>query len=216
MQQQINLYHPIFRRQEKKFSAKAMLQASAAVVAGILLMYVYSAWQLNSLRAQSTQIDREIAASGTQLSQIGAQIASRPADPALIQEISRLEAMVDIGQRLRALLKTEEFANSQGFSHHLVAFARQHVSGVWLTGMSIYGNGSDLTIEGRTYDPELVPKYLHQLTAEKALAGALFQTFTMNRPQDKNGTSANFVEFQVKTSATERKAATPDKKAKTP
>ena len=47
IQQQINLYHPIFRKQEKKFSAKAMFQAGAVVVGGIVIMYAYSAWQLN-------------------------------------------------------------------------------------------------------------------------------------------------------------------------
>ena len=50
MNQQINLYHPIFRRQEKKFSARAMLQASGLLLAGTVIMYAFPSWQGGALR----------------------------------------------------------------------------------------------------------------------------------------------------------------------
>ena len=221
IQQQVNLYHPIFRKQEKKFSAKAMLQASAVVVGGIVLMYAYSAWQLDSLRQHSAQIDREMAAATKQIEQMGKQLASRKADPALQAEIKRLEALADAGQRLRGILQRERFGNTVGFSNHLIAFARQHVAGVWLTGVSIQGGGADLTVEGRTTDPELLPKYLQKLSAENSLSGTQFQTFVMNRPDEEPTEgkpppkqaaktkeaevklAANYVEFMVKTDVIE-------------
>jgi len=212
IQQQINLYHPIFRRQEKKFSAKAMLQAGGAVLAGIVLMYGYSAWQLGSLRQHAAQIDREMTAATKQIGEMGKQIAGRRADPALQAEIKRTEALVDSSQRLRGILQRERFGNTVGFSNHLIAFARQHVAGVWLTGVSIQGGGADLTVEGRASDPELLPKYLQKLSAENSLSGTQFQTFVMNRPEEKpaeNKAAANktteknpladYVEFLVKT-----------------
>ncbi len=216
IQQQVNLYHPIFRKQEKKFSAKAMFQAGAAVVGGIVLMYAYSAWQLGSLRQHSAQIDREMAAATKQIEQMGKQFAGRQADPALQNEIKRLEALVDTSQRLRGILQHERLGNTVGFSDHLIAFARQHVAGVWLTGVSIQGGGADLTVEGRTTDPELVPKYLQKLSAENSLSGTQFQTFVMNRPDEKpdehkatpnkpaeTKVAANYVEFLVKTDIVE-------------
>jgi len=216
IQQQINLYHPIFRKQEKKFSAKAMFQAGAAVLVGIVLMYAYSAWQLGSLRQYSAQIDREMAAVTKQIEKMGKQLAGRQADQALQNEIKRLESLVDASQRLRAILQRERFGNTVGFSEHLIAFARQHVAGVWLTGVSIQGAGADMTVEGRTTDPELVPKYLQKLSAETSLSGTQFQTFVMNRPDEKATDSkaatkkpadakvaANYVEFLVKTDVIE-------------
>lgn len=216
IQQQINLYHPIFRKQEKKFSAKAMFQAGAVVVGGIVIMYAYSAWQLNSLRQHSTQIDREMTTATKQIEQIGKQLAARKADPAIQAEIKRLEMLVDASQRLRGVLQRERFGNTVGFSDHLIAFARQHVAGVWLTGVSIQGGGVDLTVEGRTTDPELVPKYLQKLSAENSLSGTQFQTFVMNRPDEKpdehkaatkkpaeTKVAANYVEFLVKTDVIE-------------
>lgn len=221
IQQQVNLYHPIFRRQEKKFSAKAMFQAGAAVVGGIVLMYAYSAWQLSSLREHAAQVDREMATATKQIEQIGKQLASRQADPAVLAEVKRLEALVDASQRLRGILKRERFGNTAGFSNHLIAFARQHVSGVWLTGVSIQGGGVDMTVEGRASDPELLPKYLQKLSAETSLSGTQFQTFVMNRPDEKPAESkgpagraapnkpeetkvaANYVEFLVRTDLVE-------------
>lgn len=221
IQQQINLYHPIFRKQEKKFSAKAMFQAGAVVVGGIVIMYAYSAWQLGSLRQHSAQIDREMTATTKQIEQMGKQLAARKADSALQAEIKRLEALVDASQRLRAILQRERFGNTVGFSEHLIAFARQHVAGVWLTGVSIQGGGVDLTVEGRASDPELLPKYLQKLSAENSLSGTRFQTFVMNRPDEEPGekktasnkpaqnkstetkVAANYVEFMVKTDIVE-------------
>lgn len=221
IQQQINLYHPIFRKQEKKFSAKAMFQAGAVVVGGIVIMYAYSAWQLSSLRQHSAQIDREMTAATKQIEQMGKQLAGRQADQALQTEIKRLEALMDTSQRLRAILRRERFGNTVGFSEHLIAFARQHVAGVWLTGVSIQGGGVDLTVEGRASDPELLPKYLQKLSAENSLSGTRFQTFVMNRPDEEPdekkaasnkptpnksaGTkvAANYVEFMVKTDIVE-------------
>jgi len=204
IQQQVNLYHPIFRRQEKKFSALAMLQAGGAVLGGIILIYAYSAWQLSSLRQASAQIERETVTATQQIEQMGRQLASRPADPALKDEVQRLEMMVDASQRLRGVLQRERFGNTEGFSNHLIAFARQHVAGVWLTGVSIDGAGEDLTVEGHSSDPELVPRYLQKLSAEKILSGTQFQTFVMNRPEGK---ATNYVEFLVKTGVTEIKSS---------
>lgn len=221
IQQQVNLYHPIFRKQEKKFSAKAMFQAGAAVVGGIVLMYAYSAWQLGSLRQHSAQIDREMIAATKQIEKMAKQLAGRQADQALQNEIKRLESLVDASQRLRGILQRERFGNTVGFSEHLIAFARQHVAGVWLTGVSIQGAGADMTVAGRTTDPELVPKYLQKLSAESSLSGTQFQTFVMNRPNVKAAESkatatkaapnkasdtkvaANYIEFLVKTDVIE-------------
>ena len=186
------------------------------MVGGIVIMYAYSAWQLDSLRQHLAQIDRDTAAATKQIEQMGKQLACRKAYPALQAAIKRLEALADAGQRLRGTLQRERFGNTVGFSNHLIAFARQHVAGVWLTGVSIQGGGADLTVEGRTTDPELLPKYLQKLSAENSLSGTQFQTFVMNRPDEKPDenkaapnkpaeakVAANYVEFMVKTDIVE-------------
>ena len=47
--QQINLYHPIFRREPKLFSAGVMLRAWLALLAVGLLAAGFDAWQVASL-----------------------------------------------------------------------------------------------------------------------------------------------------------------------
>lgn len=205
IQQQINLYHPIFRKQEKKFSAKAMLQAGIVVVAGIMLMYAYSAWQLKSLREQTAQIEHERTAAMKQIEEMGKRISGQSADPLLKQEVARLEALLENSQRMRALLQQGGADNIQGYSNQLAAFARQHMAGVWLTGVSIVGSGNEIRVEGRTTEPELVPQYLQKLSAEKSLSGTQFHTFVMNRPQEKKGSATNYVEFLVTTATKDEK-----------
>ncbi len=53
--QQINLYRPIFRKQEKKFSALAMLQAGGAIAVGIAIIYGLIWWQVRDLREEMRQ-----------------------------------------------------------------------------------------------------------------------------------------------------------------
>jgi hypothetical protein len=47
MQQQINLYHPVFRKQAKVFSATTLLQIGAAVLLLIILGHAH--WTLRDM-----------------------------------------------------------------------------------------------------------------------------------------------------------------------
>lgn len=199
IQQQINLYHPIFRKQEKKFSAKAMLQSGAVVIAGITLMYVYSWWQVNSLKTQEARIEREQQIAMKQIEEMTKRISGQAADPLLKQEVARLESLLETTQRMRDLLQQGRAGNTQGYSNHLIAFARQHTAGVWLTGVSIVGGGDEIKVEGRTTEPELVPQYLQKLSAEKSLSGTQLNTFVISRPEAKKGPAPHYVEFLATT-----------------
>jgi hypothetical protein len=58
-----------------------------------------------------------------------------------------------------------------------------------------------MTLAGRSTNPELVPRYMQKLSAEKTLSGIEFRVFQMNRPAvDAKEPDAHYVEFQVKTS----------------
>ena len=211
--QQVNLYHPIFRKQQKRFSAKAMVQAGAGVVLGTLLMYGYAWWQTASLRHQAAQATAELETARKRLDTFNHQLAARQIDPRLAQEARDLELRANAAERVGQLLAGQALAGSTGYSKYFVAFARQHVSGVWLTGFSVADAGEDVTLNGRTANPELVPQLLQRLSQEEALNGARFHVFQLQRPEkgDKSE-SRGYVEFVVKTTD-ER---TLDKSAKKP
>ena len=206
MSQQVNLYHPIFRKQEKKFSARTMLQAGVFIMVAIVLMYAYGWVQVGYLRVQAGQIGDQYAQEVKRLQDASSRLAARKSDPQLEQEAQRLEARIAAVQHIREISKHDYFAGIDGYSKYFIAFSRQRLSGLWLTGFTITGAGEQLVLEGRTETPELVPQYLQKLSAEKLLAGTTFEIFHMTRPagvgvQDPTDKGmAPYVDFVIKTS----------------
>lgn len=201
MSQQINLYRPIFRKQEKKFSARAMLQAGAAIAGGVVVIYGLLAWQVAALREDARQVERQLAASQKRLQDVTQKLGPGAKSQLLADEVTRLEKQVAARLRVQEILRQGIFTNARGYSDFLEAFARQHVPGVWLTGFDITGAGENLRLSGRTTDPAKVPRYVQRLSGEQALTGKEFQVFVLSRPDKKNGAeNGAYVDFIFRTS----------------
>ncbi len=199
MSQQVNLYQPVFRKQKRKFSALAMLQATVLVVLGIGLLYGYTWWQVRQLRAEAAQTDKQLASLTKRLDETVRQFGERLQSKDLQAQVQKLQEQVAEKQRLQQILQSAQF-NTQGFSDYFIAFARQHIPGVWITGLDITGAADQLTLSGRSTNPELVPRYLQKLSAEKRLSGIEFRTFQMSRGgADTKSGAASYVEFMAKT-----------------
>lgn len=211
MMQQINLYRPIFRKQEKKFSAMAMLQAGGAIVVGIAVIYGLMVWQVRGLRAELLQTDARLAAANKRLHQATSRFGPGASSKQLEQQVADLEKQIAARRRVRELLARGIFSNTTGYSDFFVAFARQHIAGVWLTGFDITGAGEDMRLQGRATDPAQVPRYVQRLSAEAALAGKNFQVFAMTRPQEdrKRDRRAPYVEFLLRTGSAGEKGRSP-------
>ncbi len=76
MIQQINLYSPIFRKEQKRFSAVAMLQASGLLLAGVVIIYAFLFWQVNSLRAAVKQADAQSASAAKRMEDIAQRFSA--------------------------------------------------------------------------------------------------------------------------------------------
>lgn len=199
MRQQVNLFQPIFRKQKKKFSAKAMLQAIGLVAVGVLLLFAHTYWQATQLRAETRQAEQRLAAVSKQRDDVMQRFGKRFEGRGVEDELARLEKMVAERQQLQEILRRGIFSNTEGFSGYMAAFARQHLDGVWLTGFNITGAADHMSLRGRSNDPELVPRYLQRLSAEKRLSGIEFKAFQLTRPKDAK-TASGHVDFVVNTS----------------
>lgn len=220
MSQQINLYSPIFRRQEKKFSARAMLQAGGAIVAGIALLAGLNVWQIAMLRAEVRTVDKQYAQALKQLEDASRQFKPRIGDQRLEEEANKLEAILSSSAQAQQLLRRDVFGDSRGYSTYFIALARQSVSNLWLTHIDIVGAGESIELSGRTTLPERVPQYLQKLSSEKVLSGAEFKVFRLERPmgeeQDpaaradsrKKPNPADYVEFTIRTAPASGAAGT--------
>ncbi len=200
MSQQINLYQPIFRKEEKKFSTVAMLQSVGLVAIGVMALYAFTWWQTGALRDELKRVEQNHAAASKRLADASEKFGPHKGPSALDSEISRLEGEIVAKQQIQEILQRGIFSNTSGFSDYLASFARQRIPGVWLTGFDITGAAEQMSLSGRTTDPELVPRYMQKLSLEKRLSGIEFRTFQMNRPEpDTKNPESMFVEFQAKT-----------------
>lgn len=213
MNQQVNLYHPIFRKEEKKFSAATMLQAGLIVLLGVGLMYGYAAWRTMALRAQQQDINAQYVAALARLNDVSAKLPMRRASARLEQEVRDLESRIEAVQVIRTVARRDLFKGSAGYSDTLLALARQSTSGLWITSLTLGGSGDGMVLAGRTQSPELVPGYLQRLAAEKTLAGQQFEIFQMTRPErtpadiikHTDAVLEPYIDFEVRSKPLEKK-----------
>lgn len=199
MSQQVNLYQSAFRKQRRKFSAATMLQATVLMVLGIGFLYGYTYWQVRQLRTDVAQTDKQLASLTKRLDETMSQFGERLQSKDLQAQVQKLQQQLLEKQNLQQILQSAQF-NTVGFSGYFIAFARQRVPEVWITGLDIVGAAERLTLSGRSTNPELVPRYLQKLSAEARLSGIQFQSFQMTRvAADSKSGAMPYVEFMAKT-----------------
>ncbi|MES2364865.1 MAG: fimbrial assembly protein [Pseudomonadota bacterium] len=183
MSQQINLYNPLFRKQEKYFSTATMLQALGLILLGSLLVYGFAWYRTSTLEKQSVQTEKSFQATQMRLAQTSAAFGPRHPSKLLQDEVAQMDGQVKARAQIIKLLNTGELGNTRGFSEYLRALSRQTLSGLWITGFHVTGTGSDMAINGRTLQPELVPVFINHLKKEPALAGKTFSMLEMRLPE---------------------------------
>lgn len=182
MSQQINLYNPLLRRQQKHFSAHAMVQALGLILAGALLFYGY-VWQrtaeLEKQAAQGAQLHEVTQA---RLARLNTELGPRAASRLLEDEVARATQELAARRQVLELMDKGELGNTRGFAEYLRAFSRQTVDGLWITGFQVSAPGDGMTISGRTLQAELVPVFINRLKRETVLAGKTFAMLEMRVP----------------------------------
>lgn len=170
MPQQINLFNPLYLRQEKYFSARTMLQALGLVLVGLGAFYAYGVWQTRALERIVGDQGGEVARARAHLTALSGA-GSQERLHALQAEAGRLESVIKSREELLAKLDSGDLGNSAGMSPYFAAFAQQALAGVWLTGVSIGGGGNDLQVRGRALAPDLLPAYLRSLSRSEVMRG---------------------------------------------
>ncbi len=188
MNQQINLYQPMFRKQKVLFSAMTMLQVGIFFLIIFASVYVYQSSQLKPYKKQLVSIDKEIAQLG---GQVAALMASKKQSKSklLENEIVKVTKELEQRERISKILNGKTFGNSSGFSSYLEAFAKGHVEGTWLTSVNIKQGGAELGLKGKTLSSELVPVYIQNLAKQVSLNGSSFNVMELARVETDEGQS---------------------------
>jgi len=203
MSQQINLYQAQFREDKLRFSAKSLLQSAAAAVFTMLAIAAFHGWQILLLQRQVVSMEHQSALLKLQSADLEQKLTAGHADAALAEKVQKIESQLNSRQQLQSVLNDDLFSSDRGYSRYLIALARQHIAGLWLTGITLTGAGRDLTLRGETTEPDLVIRYLQNLSQEALLQGMAFHVFQLNRTADKpKSESRDTFAFLVATSDT--------------
>lgn len=186
MNQQINLYQPMFRRQQVVFSAHTTL----VLALGFLVLLAAWWWlldrQVDSLAtelARQQALEQQLAERVTQINREGAQ---RQPDPVLIDEVERLRQRVQELEASRQLVRQRIPTQPVAVSERLAALGRKHPPGLWLTGIVIADNGGEISLQGRVLNSPLLPEFLDRLGDEPVFSGQSFRQLRLEQPGDGN------------------------------
>ena len=191
MSQQINLFIEI-KKSKNDLSALNMVQGLGLIIFCAFLFYVYSAYQASQLEKQLDEANKSIAAEQNRLAGLAAEFSRQRSGLTIEQELKKIEAEAVAQREIINALKSGVIGNTSGYSEYMRAFARQTLSGLWLTGFGIDGDATQMSISGATLSPELVPAYIMRLNNETVMRGKTFASLQMQLPkQDVNKTEAN-------------------------
>ncbi|TAJ77939.1 MAG: fimbrial assembly protein [Gallionellaceae bacterium] len=205
MSQQINLFNPVFLKQKKHFSVLAMLQALALIVFGAAFFYGYAVYQVKLLAKQSEETSKRYAAEQLRFASFSNEFSPQKSNQTLQDELKKFEAELVAQKEILDTLKTGVIGNTGGYSEYMRAFARQTVSGLWLTGFAIEGDGAQMSLQGAVLRPQLVPSYIRRLNKEKIMRGKTFSFLQMQQPKavSDQAPAKGYVEFSMQSIAPE-------------
>jgi len=181
MTQQINLLVVGAKQARSAASARVLAPVLALVLLLALGGYAYLRYQITGLRAELAQVERAVKEEQQKQTEAAQTLAARVQDPALAAEIERMDRQLSALRASLAVLKSGVIGDVDGYSRHMLGFARQALEGLWLTGFSIAG--TEISIEGRALRADLVPMYFKRLAQEPAFAGRDFSALSIGRPQ---------------------------------
>jgi hypothetical protein len=210
--QQINLFNPIFLKQKKHFSAITMVQALGLILLGCVILSAYASFRVSRRAVEARDAAAQLTIAQAQLAKMEGAYTPRTKSQSLQDEIRKADDEVRGLQQVFGTLQRGDLGNTKGYAEYMRAFARQITDGVWLTGFGIGGAGSEISLEGKALQPELVPAYLMRLKREPVLQGKSFATLVMQVPRDGKNNNANppvdkskavpaYIEFNLRSSS---------------
>ena len=199
--QQINLFQAGLRKKQNRFAPAQLAQYAVIVVAVLVIISSVQTWlyyrattRISELKATQQQLLAEV-------QKISNELSAGSDDSQLKVTISKKEQEQANKQNVLQALSGKQFGNVKGFADQFVGLSRQHIEGVWLTGLHIHSGGTRMNLTGSTYAPENVPKYLQNLSQEADFRGLEFKTFLMER-KDKS----SLVNFSIRSKQDEPKS----------
>ncbi|HEY7889072.1 MAG TPA: hypothetical protein VIC29_12695 [Steroidobacteraceae bacterium] len=190
--QQINLYQetaPAWR----PFGSATLALAAIALCCGFAVIWGFGTWQVDRLQRAVGDLQRQQDAQQTMLSSLGSLSGAGANAADLKFRVEALSAQLAARQRALALLQAGAAGNTNGFSAPLAALARHPMPGLWLREITLSDLTGATSLGGQVVSPERLPRYLHVLATEPALANIRFDSLVIERPDTNHAASGHAV-----------------------
>ena len=165
----------------------------ATSVALLILITGVQWWLLTSKENEKQQIIQTEKDILIEIETITTEIAKISDDSELTETLVHKESELRNKKHVLQVLSSQRFGNTEGFASHLTGLSRQHIDGMWLTNLRIHQGGEKLNLQGSTFSPEHVPRYLQNLSKEPSFEGVEFKTFLMQR-----NIKTNRIDFDIR------------------
>ena len=188
--QQINLYQetaPAWR----PFGSATLALAAVAVCCCFALIWGFGTWQVDRLQRSVADLQRQQNAQQTMLSSLGSLSAASSNAADLKSRVEELSAELAARERALALLREGAAGNTSGFSAPLAALARHPMPDLWLLQITLSDLTGSTTLAGQVVNPDRLPRYLHVLATEPALANIRFDSLVIERPDADHATATH-------------------------
>jgi hypothetical protein len=186
LEQQVNLFQPIFRAEKKLFSTAVIGGSLAAMIVVLVLVWVFAWRQVISLEREVAVVESARAERQDAIRRVGAGFASDPA--VIVTRARELADGVERAERTLTLIREGAIGSTTGFSPRLRALARPDEPGLWLTRIALAGR--DAAFAGVAHDPAAIPRYLQALTGDEAFVALHVDSFQADRDEDGAGNIA--------------------------
>ena len=196
---QINFYHDKFRKKDILLSASRMMTISGITLVTFILIAVFSNWKMTQISHDLEQLRGNYAQLNAKKIAIDSLLKKETSVSALDFQLQKLEAIINNREPLKEILKKGFFKVNHGYSDYMLALARQHIRGMWLTDISMIDAGDNISMSGKSYEPVLLAQYLTKLSSETVLSGTEFQFLSMEREMDENETPERSIGFTIST-----------------
>ena len=187
MTRQINLYNPALRLKREWLTGKSLLNGIGVMVVLLGLYGGVVRWENQQLTDEASRVGGELGQMQEELARLNQDIATRKVSSETEAALQRAEAALQGRERLRDALQSGALGSPEGFSEFLRAFARQAQDGLWMVGLQMAEGGLNITLEGRTVNPDQIPGYIRGLNSEPTLRGRSFEALNVQLVGDETG-----------------------------
>lgn len=121
-----------------------------------------------------------------------------PEASAVARELETLRQREATQKHMRDALMGAVSSSSFGYSDFLMALGRQTQPGLWITGLTVRGDGQDMALTGRMTDASALPQYIRRLQQEERFRGRRFAQLELRAVDGQEGVPEGITEFSLR------------------